>query len=159
MDDENNNPEGIGGWLILVAIGLIISPVKLGFLLVDTYPTVFSSGLWEALTTPGSEHHDPLLASMLMGEIVANVGMLLVSLYIIYLFFSRKKCFPAWYIGNAIFYLIYVFADAYTLGLMVDGEQVAARDTVKVLVLVTVSVVIWVSYMLVSVRVKATFTR
>jgi hypothetical protein len=52
---DNNKYEGLGGWLILVGIGVVISPLRLLAELSKVYLPMFNDGTWEALTTPTSE--------------------------------------------------------------------------------------------------------
>lgn len=151
------NLEGIGGWLILVAIGIVITPIRIIILVMTIYPEIFSTGTWEALTTQGSEVYSPLWAPILIGEILINSGLLLVWLYMAYLFFSKKKTFPKLYIGIAVFSLIFILADAFAVKLVLPSEPVFDPDSVKELMRSLIMVVIWVPYMLVSKRVKATF--
>ncbi|HCK0618515.1 hypothetical protein CGI93_23190 [Vibrio parahaemolyticus] len=57
---EINEPLKIGGWLILIAIGVVIAPVRLLYFVGVTYPSIFIDGTWEVLTTYGSEIYSPL---------------------------------------------------------------------------------------------------
>lgn len=157
MDNEENNLEGISGWLILVAIGIVATPIRIIMLMMATYPQIFSTGIWEALTTQGSAAYHPLWAPILIGEILVNSGMLLVWLYMAYLFFSRKAVFSKWYIGLAFFSLIFIVIDAFAVKIVFPSEPVFDPDTLKELVRSLFMVVVWVPYMLVSKRVKATF--
>jgi hypothetical protein len=156
MDNEERKLEGIGGWLILVAIGIIGTPIR-QIILMMIYPEMFSTGVWEALTTQGSEAYDPLWATILVGEILINSGMLLAWLYMVYLFFYKKVVFPKWYIGLAVFSLAFIIADAFAVKLVMPSEAVFDPDTIKELMRSLFMVVVWVPYMLISKRVKATF--
>ncbi len=157
MENEEKNLEGIGGWLILVAIGIIVTPIRLIMLIMSTYSEIFSTGVWEALTTQGGDAYSPLWAPILIGEVLINCGMLLVMLYMAYLFFSKKVVFPKWYIGLAVASLVFIIADAFAIKLVLPNEPVSATDTIKELMRSLVMVVVWVPYMIISKRVKATF--
>ena len=129
MGNEEKNLEGIGGLLILVAIGIIVTPIRIVMLMMATYPEIFSTGVWEAFTTQGSEAYSPLWAPILIGEILINSGMLLVCVYMAYLFFSKKMVFPKWYIGLAVFSLAFIIADAFAIKLVLPSEPVFDPDT------------------------------
>jgi len=157
MDNDEKTLEGIGGWLILVAIGIVVTPIRIIMLIMATYPEIFLTGVWEALTTQGSEAYSPLWAPILIIEILINSGMLLAWLYMAYLFFSKKVVFPKWYIGLAVFSLVFIIADAFAIKLVMPSEPVFDPDTIKELMRSLFMVVVWVPYMLISKRVKATF--
>lgn len=156
---EEKNLEGIGGWLILLAIGMIITPIREIMLLITIYPEIFSTGVWEALTTQGNDAYNPLWAPILTGEILINCGLLLVWLYMAYKFFTKNRDFPKWYIGIAVFSLLFVVTDALALKLVLPNEPVFDPDTIKEFMRSVIMVVVWVPYVLVSKRVKATFIK
>ena len=153
---EEKKLEGIGGWLILVAIGIVVTPIRIVMLIMTTYPEIFSTGTWEALTTQGSETYNPLWAPIIIGEILINFGLILVWLYMAYKFFTKSRDFPKWYIGIAVFSLVFIVADAFVVKLVLPNKPVFDPDTIKELVRSVIMVVVWVPYMLVSKRVKAT---
>lgn len=144
---------GIGGWLILPMLGLILSP----FVMLYT--------LWD---TPESLANLPYLnaeqATMLVLETIANAAIgILAPVALLVLFFRKLRIFPFWYIvfliGNAAFIFVdlivgYVlFADIYDSG----AVKFFDRDTIRTIVSSVSAVVIWVPYMLISERVKNTF--
>jgi len=154
---EEKNLEGIGGWLILLAIGMVVTPIRLIMLMNTIYPEIFSTGVWEALTTRGSDAYNPLWAPILIGEILINSGLLLVWLYIAYKFLTKSRDFPRFYIGIAVFSLLFVVADAFAVKLVLPNEPAFDPDTIQELMRSVTMVVVWVPYVLVSKRVKATF--
>jgi hypothetical protein len=156
---EINQPERLGGWLVLVGIGIVISPFRLVAHLFSAYSSVFSNGAWEILTTPGTEAYSPLWAPLVYGEIAVNGGLVLVTTYIAFLFFSRKKIFPKWYIGTLLFNLLFIFADALVVSFMRPDITVFDADTTKEFGRSLVSALIWIPYMLISKRVKKTFVK
>lgn len=156
---EKQSLEGIGGWLILVAIGIIVTPIRIVWLLMTVYPEMFSLGVWEALTSQGSELYDPLWAPIIIAELLINCGLLVVSLYLAYKFFTKSKDFPKWFIGIAIFSLVWIIADAFAIKLVLPSEPIFDSETTQQLIRALIQVLIWVPYMLVSQRVKATFIK
>jgi hypothetical protein len=156
---EEKNIEGLGGWLILVGIGIIISPLRSIALIFSAYSEIFSNGYWEALTTPGSEAYNALWASILLGEIIINGALVIAWVFIALLFFSKKIIFPKWYIGILLFTLTSTLVDALAAKAVMPNEPIFDSDTVKEFGRALIGTLIWVSYMLVSKRVKATFIK
>jgi len=142
-----------------VAIGIVVTPIRLVMLIMAIYSEIFSTGVWEALTTQGSEAYNLLWAPIIIGELFVNCGLILAWLYIVYKFFTKSSDFPKWYIGIAVFSLVLIVADAFAIKLVLPNESVFDTDTIKELMRAVIMVVIWVPYMLVSKRVKATFIK
>lgn len=155
--NENNELKGLGGWLILVGIGVVIGPIRLLASLVPTYKPIFENGTWEALTTPGSESYNPYFGSLLIGEIAYNTIMVAICIYLIYLFFSKHYFFPKLYIGIVVVSIIFIPLDAWIVTKVFPGESMFDPDTTKEFLRSLITGVIWIPYMLVSKRVKVTF--
>jgi hypothetical protein len=156
---EEKNLEGLGGWLALVGVGIIISPLRIIGQIFPIYSEMFSNGSWAALTTPGTEAYNPLWTPILMGEMAINGGLVLVWGFITFLFFSKKRVFPKWYIGILLFTLAFILVDALTIKAVLPNEPVFDAETAKELGRTIFVALIWVPYMLVSKRVKATFVK
>lgn len=157
----NNKMEAqqLGGWLILVGIGIVISPFKISLLIYNTYPELFNVDIWRILTSPESAHYNPLWAPFIFTELAINCSLVLVWLVIGYKFFLRRQDFPKWYIGIASFTLVFVFLDALALKLILSDEPLFNENTGTEFIRSLIMVLIWVPYMLLSKRVKATFVR
>ncbi len=158
MTDEKKL-EGLGGWLILVGLGIIASPIKISVQVYPVYSKLFTSGSWAALTTPGTEAYHPLWAPILISEISINVVLALTWLFIAFLFFAKKRLFPKWYIGILVFTLTFMLVDAVAIKAVLPNEEIFDPDTIKELARTLVTMLIWVPYMLMSKRVKATFVK
>ncbi len=156
---NEKNLEGIGGWLYLVAIGIVISPFKIIVMIFPTYYNLFRDGSWKVLTTPGSEAYNPLWAPVLIAELSVNIALVALWIYIACIFFTRKKVFPKWYIGMLIFSVAFIIMDSYALKLVLPNEPVFDPQTLKEFMRGVVAVLIWVPYTLKSKRVKLTFVR
>jgi hypothetical protein len=157
MSENNDDLKGIGGWLILVALGVVFSPIRLLAMFIPIYKPIFEDGTWEALTTVGSEAYLPSLSFLLIGEIAFNSAMVLASLYLIYLFFSKHYFFPKLYIALIAVSLIFIPLDAWFVSEIFPNEPMFDQETTKEFMRTLIAAVIWVPYMLVSKRVKATF--
>ena len=149
--------KGLGGWLILVGAGVVLTPVRLVILNIATFQPLFEEGAWEALTTVGSVAYHPLWAPIIIGEIVFNSAMLAASLWLVYLFFSKHHFFPKAYIGLVAISLVFVPLDAWIVAMVLPNESIFDPVATKEFVRVLVPTLIWVPYMLLSKRVKLTF--
>jgi hypothetical protein len=150
-------PSGLGGWLILVGLGLIVAPIRLLIYLVQTFPPIFRDGAWEVLTTPGSDAYHPLWASLLVGEIACHLVFVGAEIALLVFFFQHSRRFPTLYIVVAIANLLFIIADAWLGSLVLPDEPMFDPDTARELGRSVVGVAVWVPYMLVSKRVKNTF--
>jgi hypothetical protein len=154
---DNGGPKGLGGWLILVGLGVVIAPVKLLVTYVPVYVLIFEEGCWDALTTVCLEAHNPLLGPLLIGELAFYSIMGVALIYLVYLFFFKHYQFPKVYIGTLVILLIFRPFDAWLWAKVLPGEPIFDPKTAKEFMGALIGVAIWVPYMLISKRVKATF--
>lgn len=152
-----DGPSGLSGWLILVAIGLIGTPIRLAFFTLKTYPPIFRDGTWATLTTPGPAPYHPMWGPLLIVEIVINLTFIIMSLYLLYLFFRKSWRFPRLYITFLVANLCFLLADALAIKLVLPEQPIMDPDTAREFFRSVVAVSIWVPYLLVSKRVKNTF--
>jgi pSer/pThr/pTyr-binding forkhead associated (FHA) protein len=158
-NEEHNNEQlnGISGWLIIVAIGIILSPINIFVYLFPLYSEIFNNGSWEILTTPGTADYSPFWAPILITEIAVNIGLILLWIYIAIIFFLKKSSFPYIYIGALLFTLAFIVIDAFAVKLVFPNDPVFNADTTKELSRSFIHAAIWIPYILISKRVKATF--
>jgi hypothetical protein len=76
---------GIGGWLILVAIGQVLGPLKRLASLFDYY-TRLDGDLWTKF---------PIV---FYGEAVLNISVFAIIIYTSYLFFAKSRLFPTFFV-------------------------------------------------------------
>ena len=155
----NDGPSGLGGWLILPAIGLLFAPLRiLGYLFGDIIP-IFQDGAWEVLTTPGSEMYHALWAPLIIFETVGNLFFVGFTLVLLVLFFTKSHRFPKLMIAYLVLNLVFVVADTVLAEFIpfIAGEH--DPETYKEIARGVFGVVIWVPYFLVSKRVKNTFVK
>ena len=157
MTSEYKNLEGIGGWLLLVAFGLIASPIRMAY---DMYQSfgIFSDGTWELFTSEKSTNYLFGFATWHWAGSLANLAMFCGWIYSAYLFFSKRRSFPRWYVWLLAVNTIVILADAlvywhFFRELPGYDIQPFIFDVAKV----AISSAIWIPYTLVSVRVETTF--
>ena len=156
-ENLQNGPSGLGGWLILPAIGLVIMPFRVGAILLQIFVPIFTDGTWEILTTPGSDQYHPLWAGLIIFEFLGNLGFIIAGIALVSLFFSKSRLFPKTYIAFLLINLCFILIDAWLGSFVITDEPMFDPDTTKELVRSLVAVVIWVPYMMFSKRVRNTF--
>jgi hypothetical protein len=149
--------KGLSGWLILVGIGVVFAPIRVLVNTVKVFHPIFTDGIWEALTTVGSAAYNPLWGPLLIGEIIFNVAMMIALIYLIYLFFSKHYRFPMLYIAIVAISLVFIPLDAWLVSFILPNAPIFDQETTGEFVRVLIGGIIWVPYMLLSKRVKATF--
>ena len=147
---------GLGGWLILVAIGLIVSLLRIAKDFVSTWPA-YSVESWAALTTRGGERYHYLWGPYLSWALLANIAMLIALALTLVLFFRRRRIFPRVFICYMVFGAVVSVLDI-TVTQLIPAAKVESHGAVEV-VRVFVGCGIWIPYMLMSRRVRNTFVR
>ena len=147
----------IGGWLILVGIGLAATPFLMLFRIVNEVLPVFSPEILAIFTTPGSELYNPLVIVFIFIELIAFILIGLAAIILMVLFLRKASVFPRLYIGYLLVQIAWIIIDfaiaALLLGL-IEGEFSSFLRTVGPGVFWAA---VWVRYFRVEERVKATF--
>lgn len=154
---DPNKYKGLGGWLILVGLGVVFGPFRILAELVKAYKPIFKDGTWDLLTNPLSEYYNPAFKNFAIFEFTVNGVIILASFYMIYLFFSKKTLFPKMFIWLQVISFVFVLLDALIASSIFPDMQAFDAETTKTLMRIFIYSAIWIPYMLVSKRVKATF--
>ena len=154
---DDKSLEGLGGWLVLVGLGLVVTPLKTLYALLPLYVAMFRDGTWEILTTPGKPAYSPLWSPYIIGEMFFNAVLIAATIYAIYLFFNKRREFPNLYVWITAGGFVFVIVDALLIKLVAPQLPIFDPDTLKELARGAFGVCIWIPYMNVSKRVKATF--
>ena len=147
--------QGIGGWLMLPALGVVLSPFFYAYALVQT-SHVLSTDTWSALTTYGNPHYHWLWAPSLLMEVTAIIGFLVFHVLLAILFFRHRRNVPRLYIALLIAALCYRLIDNALVAQLPTHASHGAEESAAV-VRILIACVIWISYFVRSVRVKSTF--
>lgn len=158
--DVQGAPRGLGGWLVLVGLGVVFAPFRILLTVYQDYYVPIASGTFRDFLDPSSEVYRAGVLEFLIFEGAANAAMLLLTLLLVFGFFRTKTWFPRIYIFVILASVVVLFADS--LGAMwlfpeVDSSEVFDKVTVREIGRSVVSACIWIPYMLVSKRVKNTF--
>ncbi len=147
---------GIGGWLILLAIGQVLLPLRFVKPIWDVISLSTNTGSWRSLTDPIESSYNAWWAPALLFELFFNVGAFLFAVLLIALFFTKKA---AWRCAFALF-LIFFLLGAVLDTVLVDRIPSAAEPvitSVTDLAPIVLAAAIWIPYVSFSKRVKATF--
>ncbi|OPX46291.1 hypothetical protein CLHUN_01070 [Ruminiclostridium hungatei] len=155
-----DGPAGLGGWLVLVAIGRILGPLMLLNAIYQVFSIYFKSDLLAQLSSPDNKLYSALWKPMIFFELIGNILLLGLSVLLIILFFQKKKQFPKAYIGMMLINVLIMLIDLILLyqiqrTLTVDLNITATSQLITAII----TSAIWIPYMLISKRVKNTFTR
>lgn len=140
--------EPIGGWLILVCIGITLSPIRLLYSFYEN-PSIVNGEAW--LLMLYAKNYLSFIYVLLVN--IYNIASLLFTILIIVLFYQRRSSIPR---------LISLLYAASFMGIMIDSyvalqiDPNTVVDTKEILRSV-VAAAIWIPYFNKSNRVKRTF--
>ncbi|MGA2219423.1 MAG: DUF2569 family protein [Terracidiphilus sp.] len=151
-NSKDNDLNGIGGWLILPTIGLVIGPFRLLSTIINlNIPYLY-----------GSQHQVYLSshlgsATLLLFELASNTIFIIFLIYLNFLLFAKKKAFPTYMIICLIARFCVVLLDT----LAAQALHPTANLTTAYWTLVggLLGLLTWIPYFRLSRRVKATFVR
>lgn len=150
---------GLGGWLILIQIGLYITVIMLLVQLFVYSLPAFGPETWDVLTSKDSELYHPLWGPIFIFETAYNICFLGFCLYIFFMFYGKKSILPRLMI---IFYgvsLVVAIVDVLLLFQIPLARELDNGDGFKDIFRATLTSAIWIPYFLKSERVKNTFIR
>ncbi|MEK4661734.1 DUF2569 domain-containing protein [Priestia sp. FSL H7-0729] len=150
---------GLGGWLILIQIGLFLTVILLAVQLFQQIIPTFTTETWEMLTFKQSDYYHPLWGPVLIFEMVYNTLFLLFSVYTIFAFYSKKAILPRLMI---IFYglsLIVGIIDYLLLLQIPLAKELEDGSSIRDIAKSVITCAIWIPYFIKSERVHNTFVR
>lgn len=162
-DSQDRQYRGLRGWLALVGLGLLASPVVL---LVLAYQTavLFSDGTVRLLSDPSTGVRVPGYSAALRFELLSQTLFGLSYAYLLCLYFLKSRFFPKAYIALSVLLMIFYAADYSIVNALAEGagelKEVFVQqlnETSTELIRVLPGTLLWVAYMLKSKRVRATF--
>lgn len=148
-------PLPIGGWLSLLAIGLVFSPMyELMFL---CKADVFNYEIWATVSARRDLGNISVVQLYLVGEMIIRVFLLCYSVLLAVLFFNRRDTFPfalaTYYFATTLYLFISNKISGHYFGQGTQGSFLDSNSIVWPLL----RMALWVPYLLVSPRAKATF--
>jgi hypothetical protein len=150
-----DGPVGIGGWLVIPILGLIVSPFVAA---VQARDLIGIGDAWPFLSTPH--------AAFIIVETTVNVLLSVIApIILLVLAFERLEIFPPLYVIWVGAFPVFLIADA-ILGYWMfrelyeaDGKEMFDKETVRSLSRSIWVAAIWIPYMMRSRRVDNTFVK
>lgn len=145
----NNNVGGraIGGWLILICIGLCVTPFRLIYGMITL--GYYNRSIWLG----AQAYHQPGLMFLIAFELMANIFLIISSIFLLFLFFKRRNTLPVAFIFVYAFNIVFLLGDHFVSNIFIASSSSIPAGTVRLIIYSC----IWIPYFLVSKRVKETF--
>ena len=147
----NDGPVGIGGWLVLPLLGLVVTVLG-SYRMLGQY-----AGLSEMLA-----RLSPSQSAFVIFEVVGNAVLLVFPILLLALAFQTKRSFPGLYVVWAVAGMAFLVVDLIlAMALFPAGyptvESLFDEATVRELLRSLLLLVVWAPYMMKSRRVANTF--
>jgi hypothetical protein len=155
LDPARPTPRGLGGWLLVVALGLFATPIRVVFGMVGSSGT-YQLMQWNVLTVPGASAYHPLWAPALISSLLSNLTIVVFALLLIVLFLEKRRTFPRLFICYMALGAVAGMMDACFLQAIPNADH-DPREISRAITRTAVGCGIWIPYMCVSRRVRATF--
>lgn len=155
--NRDDHLTGIGGWLILPAIGVIVRPIAGAYFLLKLVLVDASLTNWVALTNPGEDLYHPLWQPALLIEILLSAVLFVFDILLLVLFYMRKYTLPrlmVMYYGINALAAVILFA---LFKQIPNLEAKVIREYQMDVFRAAATGLIWGWYFMVSRRVRATF--
>ncbi len=153
---DNKQVEGIGGWMALVAIGVWLNPLSM-LITISNNHEIFKNGNWFYLTNPSLPDYTPGFSGLMVFEFTMTLLLFAMSLYLVWAMMKGKQSFPKVYILLIVLSLFYHSLGEAAASTVFPGLNFYDREYNSRMSGLFLVAVVWIPYMLMSVRVKNTF--
>lgn len=164
---RRTGPTGIGGFLILPVIGLILTVCWNGWAIYHDFLPFRESEAWAALTTPGSGIYHRLWQPLTLFELFATIVMIIAPMALLGLIFGKRRSARGFTVAFYVFCCVAVALDsgAYLLFMvhwlrsigLGEAATTMSADALYGLYQVAALAAVWIPYFLLSRRVRNTF--
>jgi hypothetical protein len=156
------NLNGLHGWLILVGIGLCLSPIIL-LLAIYGNAVALSPSAREYFASQGVALDFTRPHGLVVFQLVREIFLLAASIWLIRLFFTKRRIFPRYYILFLVAALVFSAMD-FGVALHASRDLMSSLDEAMPdqegqLIQTAGSAIVWALYMVKSKRVKVTFVK
>lgn len=146
---EPGAPKGISGWLVLPVIGSVTSPFMLLYVSVKWFMDLGDPATFYVLSAP-------VQAFMLLEFLVVHV-MLALTVPVLWTLVRQDRRFPYLKITMLLLSCVAAVVDTTALGFMGEAVSQQLGSSLRSTIFAVFSAALWVSYLMSSQRVRATF--
>jgi len=148
-------PPQIGGWLMVMAIGVFISPLNIFNGLIKA--SIFSNSMWLQLDkATNATHNVSILQLLLVTELASQIAMLVFSLLLVSLFYNKRDTFPKAMIAFLACSLTFNVLDNLACNYIFEKKS-WDTENIRQILQSFLAAAIWIPYLMRSERVKETF--
>lgn len=158
-----NRYDSIGGWLVLVGIGIIITPAILSYKVIKLYYDEINIDYFYYYFNETSQFYHPLKGYYEIFINFGNIFFIISSIFLIALFFQRKRSFRYYYCYYRIINVVFLIIDLLLVYAFVDNtnnpeSRVLINTQAGALGKLVLQACIWIPYVWYSERSRHTFT-
>ena len=143
----------------MLGISVVLTAISLSASTVPLYLSMLQGDTWERLSSAYSAERVPYYNVFMGYEIASNAILVMSSIVLVYLFFSRRKSFPKLYIVFMVATVVLLLLDIWFSKILHPTKPMFNIDNTVNLIARLIALAIWLPYLLTSKRVKATFIR
>lgn len=147
---------GLGGWLLLPCLALLLTPFRLAATLINEAPT-FAPAVWNTLTAPGGAAYHPLWAPTLLLEVCGALVLMMMCVVALALHFRRRSSLPRVFLALLTANIVYLVALIVMLGHLPIQEPALLAENRRALMQGIGHLVVWTLYFQRSKRARSTF--
>jgi hypothetical protein len=91
--------------------------------------------------------------------LLGQISILTLEIFVVVLFFQKRRIFPRWFIALLAVNVLFLVADAISVQFLKTVSPALTASLARNIVRSFIGCCIWIPYMLKSLRVKTTFIR
>ena len=148
---------GLGGWLIVLCVMLAVTLVASVIQAVTDIPQILDGKVWAAYTTPGQPTYDAGWATLLALDWGSNLFVLIFFPVLLSLFLQKKKMFRSLTVGTLVLFVVLSAFRLWQVNQVPHIPATAQAAQFWSLVFAFGKAGIWIPYLLLSRRSRATF--
>jgi hypothetical protein len=149
--------KGLGGWLILVAIGVVLSPMNIVRESFATFEPLFRDNTFADISDPSSPSFVNYLTEYVYAALLINTLFVVWAILNVVWFFTKNAKFPRSFRYFLLSALTAMIGDIALSTNFTSFEEAFDATAKKDIFKSCINAAIWVPYTMVSKRVKNTF--